>query len=100
MGIIDLLLGKKETTKGLTCVNCKTYIPEGSEKCPNCGKKTSEMFKITCPSCKKEIPWTSRVCPKCGKNFVEQQNIYRCPVCGYEAKYRMNQCPVCNTRLA
>ncbi|MEM4389263.1 MAG: zinc ribbon domain-containing protein [Candidatus Micrarchaeia archaeon] len=99
MGILDLLLGKKETTRGLWCLRCKSYIPEGSEECPRCHAKVSEMFKITCPNCKKEIAWNAKLCPHCGKSFIETEQTFRCPVCGYEAGYRMNQCPVCNTPL-
>ncbi len=103
MGILDLLKGRLKGQagrgKGLKCLHCGEYIPEGAEKCPRCGTPVAEMYKITCPNCKKEIPYSAIVCPNCGFQFEKTKYKFKCIVCGYEADYDMTQCPVCGTRF-
>lgn len=90
---------RRKASEGLFCPKCKEYIPEGAGKCPKCGSKVDDMFKITCPECKKEIGWTARVCPHCGKDFYPTKNVYKCIRCGYKADYRLFECPACGTKF-
>ncbi len=84
------------------CPKCNEEVNLGMERCPKCYTKIEELFYIECPRCREKVSVKKNSCEKCGYDFFQEarrETIYKCPICGYEAKYYMLSCPACGTRF-
>lgn len=108
MGVGELFKGMfgKKPFAGIIkkCPNCNADVDLGWERCHKCGVHIASMFRKKCPKCGEMNELNSFMCKKCEYNFAEEfkratKQIYKCPICSYEADYYMMQCPACGTKF-
>ena len=108
MAILDLLLGRLKkppasSKRKENCPSCGTALRLDMKACPKCGIPLSKLFQLVCPDCKERVALGTRYCPKCNLDFEAPppppQRVYRCPRCGYDARYYMLSCPACGIRF-
>ena len=58
----------------LTCPNCGEEIDDDSIFCPECGMKSSDLFK-ECPNCGKQIDVDSEFCNYCGVSLKSNEEF-------------------------
>jgi len=50
----------------VTCLECKSEIPQGVDLCPECGFHFADAPPIKCPECSNVVVFRDGTCPECG----------------------------------